>query len=71
MDIEIDQNFVLFFSGLLVALGGQHGLKSLPKRTRGGKVLLFLGLEGSWELLGALGLQESPRADFWTQLDQI
>ena len=71
--MEIEQNFVCFLSGLLMALGSEHGSKSLPKRTRGGEgVLLFLGgLEGSWELLGALGLQDSPRADFWTQLNQI
>ena len=45
-----------------------------PKASQNGpggeKVLLFLGLEGSWELLGGLGLQDSSRADFWTQLDR-
>ena len=31
MDFQIYQNFVCFLSGLLVALGGQHGFQNLPK----------------------------------------
>ena len=70
MDIEIDQNFACLLSGLLEALGGQHGPKSLPKRSPEGvgKCSRFWAWKGLGGLLGALGAQDPPRADFWTQL---
>ena len=53
-------------SGLLVALGGQHGRKSLPKGARGGEDIggesaPVFGLGG---VLGGLGASWGPRADF-------
>ena len=72
IDIYMDQNFVCFLSGLLMALGGEHGPKSLPKRSPGGvNSSCFRAWRGLGGLLGALGLQDPPRADFWTQLDRI
>ena len=64
--IEIDQNFVCFLSGLLVALGGQHGRKSSQKVPGGvRKVLPVLGLGGvlggSWGLLGPKRPLEPPK----------
>ena len=44
-----------------------------PPKTEPGGVFssCFWAWKGLGRLLGALGLQDSPRANFWTQLDQI
>ena len=68
-DIEIDQNFVCLWSGLLETLGGQHGPKASQNGARGALDFppvfgLGMVLEGSWELLEAFGAQEVIFMDF-------
>ena len=49
-----------------MALGSQHGRKSLPKGARGGEDIGgdFAPVFGLGRVLGLLGAQEAPRADF-------
>ena len=66
MNFQINENFVCFLNCLLVALGANMAPKSFQNGAREvmkvvAKVLLFLGLEGSW---GGLGASWAPRADF-------
>ena len=58
--------FCILLSGLLVALGGQHGRKSLPKGARGGDDIGgdFAPVFGLGGVLWGLGASWGPRADF-------
>ena len=62
MDFQINENFVCFLTGLLVALGANMAPKSFQNGARGGGPLVpVFGLGGSW---GGLGASWGPRADF-------
>ena len=66
MDFQINENFVCFLSGLLVALGANMAPKSFQNGARGGDDIApcFRAWKGLGGVLGSLGAQEAPRADF-------
>ena len=66
MDFQINENFVCFLSGLLVALGANMGPKSFQNGARGGEDIppCFRGWRGLGGVLELLEPQEAPRADF-------
>ena len=61
MDFQINENFVCFLRGLLVALGANMAPKSFQNGARGGGIAPVFGLG---RLLGGLGTSWGPRADF-------
>ena len=66
MNFEIDQNFVCFLSGLLVALEANMAGKVSQKGARGGEesAPCFRAWRGLGGVLGPLEPQEAPRGDF-------
>ena len=71
MDIDIDQNFVCFLSGLLMALGANMAPKSFQNGARWGveSAPCFRAWRGLGGVLGPLGAQELILVDFWLILD--
>ena len=66
MDFQINENFVCFLRDLLVALGVNMVPKSFQNGARGGLEFgpCFRAWRGVGGVLGPLGAQEAPRADF-------
>ena len=66
MDFQINENFVCFLSGLLVALGANMAPKSLQNGAWGGVEIppCFRAWKGLGGVLGPLGASWGPRADF-------
>ena len=66
MDFQINENFVSFLIGLLMALGANMAPKSFQNGARWGdeSAPCFRAWKGLGGVLGPLGAQEAPRADF-------
>ena len=62
----MNENFVCFLRGLLIALGANMAPKSFQNGARGGDDIppCFRSWRGLGGVLGPLGAQEALRADF-------
>ena len=71
MDFQINDNFVWFLSGLLMALGANMAPKSFQNGARGGdeSAPCFRAWKVLGGVLGPLGAQELILIDFWLKFN--